>query len=161
VNAARVLVFGPEAAWLAPGLDVAPDAARMLPLGDVRLVRERFAGAFPRAAHLEAAIAAVEDALMAMPPLPASTAPLWVEDAVLHDTLRASGFAAGAAITLGLDDVERLFGRLVAASHGRPASQHGLPDDAAFAARLLVLREAMHHLHFPSLIVETATARGH
>ena len=47
-----------------------------------------------------------------------------------------------------VDTVERLFDLLAALSQGRPASSAGIPDSPEFAARLLVLREFMHHLGF-------------
>src|SRR6476469_2587933 len=78
----------------------------------------RFGGAFPRAAQLEDAIAAVEDELMRLPAPEPSSAPLFVEDSLLHERALASGFGPGATLMLGIDDVERLISRLVSASHG-------------------------------------------
>jgi hypothetical protein len=47
--------------------------------------------------------------------------------------------------------VERVFNRLAAVAQGRPAAHEGLPEDPAFAARLLVLRELMHHMPFAAV----------
>jgi len=69
----------------------------------------------------------------------------------LHDIATLAGIAQGPVRTLPVDAMEHLFHRFAAVSEGRPASQEGLPADAAFAATLLVLRELMHHLPFAAL----------
>lgn len=50
--------------------------------------------------------------------------------------------------TLNRTDIEILFGRLSAIIAGRPASMDILPTDNEFAARLLIIREILHHLGF-------------
>lgn len=50
-----------------------------------------------------------------------------------------------------MEAVERLFDLLASLSLGRPASSAGIPDTPAFAARLLILREFMHHLGFAEI----------
>jgi hypothetical protein len=54
-----------------------------------------------------------------------------------------------------VEAVERLFDLLAALSLGRPASSAGIPADGVFAARLLILRELMHHLGFAALQLRT------
>lgn len=147
------LLIGPETTQLLANAEASPPIAVVLQVGDQRLVREQFAGAFPRAAQLESAIAVVEDALMASTPRAERLEGLVVRDATLHGVALASGFADGARIRLDLADVERLFGRLSAVSQSSPASHQGLPHDAPFAARLLILRELMHHWHVASVDV--------
>ncbi|MYM95524.1 hypothetical protein [Duganella vulcania] len=47
---------------------------------------------------------------------------------------------------------------LAAVIQGKPAAHEGIPDDNAFAATLLILREFMHHLGFSSIGLLTAEA---
>lgn len=56
-------------------------------------------------------------------------------------------------ISLPRTDMEILFGRLSALITGRPLSSDILPDDTVFAARLLILREIMHHFGFKDIIL--------
>lgn len=52
---------------------------------------------------------------------------------------------------LSIDAVEHLFNRLVARAEGRPASQDTLAVDGASAARLVMVREILHHWHLLGL----------
>lgn len=75
-------------------------------------------------------------------------------DSALHTTdnaIREIAVLAGASPLLSLDALERLFQRWAAVTNGSPASQQGIPNDAAFGATLLILREFMHHLKFTSI----------
>lgn len=54
-------------------------------------------------------------------------------------------------INLDRDTMEALFNRYAAISMGRPATAERFASDATFYARLLILRELMHHLKFHSL----------
>ena len=47
--------------------------------------------------------------------------------------------------------VEQLFNRLVARAQGRPASQDPLPVDGPSAARLVIVRELLHHWRLDGL----------
>lgn len=96
----------------------------------------------PTPSELEAAIAAIEDALMpALRRLPASRR-LVASTALLADIAAAAGSAKAALETA---TVEMLFNRLADVAHGTPAARLGIPVDRAFAARLLLLREVLHH----------------
>jgi hypothetical protein len=46
-----------------------------------------------------------------------------------------------------------MFSRLAAVSQGGPASHQGIPDDAALAARLVNVREFLHHQRLHSVRV--------
>jgi exopolyphosphatase/pppGpp-phosphohydrolase len=54
-------------------------------------------------------------------------------------------------IDLDRDTMEALFNRYAAISMGRPATAERFATNATFYARLLILRELMHHLKFRSL----------
>ena len=49
------------------------------------------------------------------------------------------------SVWLSTDAAEHLFNRLVARAEGRPASQDAIPVDPASAARLIAVREMLHH----------------
>lgn len=115
-----------------------------LPVGTGLVADRHFLHAPPTPQELERAIETIEDAVM---PARAQLPPdmrLASADPALRALARHAGLAADAR-WLGLDVVERLFNRLVARAAGRPASQDALPVDGASAARLLILREALHH----------------
>lgn len=57
---------------------------------------------------------------------------------------------------LTLQQVEYVFGELVAVSLGRPRSSSGVPTDGPFVSYVLILREFMHHLGFGDISIEEA-----
>lgn len=116
-----------------------------LPLGAELTARSFFRHARPTPLELEHAIEAVEDAVMPLRAQLPAGAVLASRDAALWALARHAGVDGAAAVFLSLDAVERLFDRLAARAAGRPASQDALPVDGASAARLLILREALHH----------------
>lgn len=117
-----------------------------LALGTQATAQRFFAHAPPTPLELEEAIAAVEDEVMRVRP-PWRVAPLLLgDDVALQRIAAAAGRSGAGEALLDLDTVERLFDRLAAVSLGRPAAHEGLPEDAAFAAALLIVRELLHHL---------------
>ena len=67
-----------------------------------------------------------------------------------------SQFVANATVQwLGIDAVEQLFNRMVARAEGRPASQDEINVDGASAARLVIVREILHHWRLEGLYVTT------
>lgn len=131
-------------------------AAWTLPIGTQALVG---GGPFrqhpPTPLEMEHAIETVEDAVMPLlRQLPRDTT-LVTDDATAAQLL-ALADVKGAVLTV--DDVERVFNALAAVSQGRPMASSGLPDDAGFAAYVLILREAMHHWRIVSLTVRTRQA---
>ena len=155
-----VLQLGAEQTCIAAGQGPsAPSAVVALALGYDKTARDFFRGAVPTPLQLETAIASVEDEIHAgrrrpLPgtePLHAKVASPWSADPGLHELATLAGIAPGPVRALPLDAMERLFNRLAAVSEGRPAAHEGLPDSASFAARLLVLRELMHHVPFDAV----------
>lgn len=97
---------------------------------------------------IEHAIERVEEALMTAGGLPGAGGALALQGGALGAWFEA--FAPGAT-ALDLDAVERAFLVLTdAAQGGRPAAP-GLPTDAATAARLVWLRELLHHGRYTGL----------
>ena len=134
----------------ASGADLAVNLS--LPLSADALARELLRHAPPSPLEIERAIERVEDAVMpARARLPAALR-LQTSDARLRALVGAAGAArADAPVWLDIDTVEQIFNRLVARAQGRPASQDPLPVDGPSAARLVIVRELLHHWRLDGL----------
>ena len=134
----------------APEADLAVDLS--LPLSADALARDLLRHAPPSPLEIERAIERVEDAVMpARARLPAALR-LQTSDARLRAMVGAAGAArADAPVWLDIDTVEQIFNRLVARAQGRPASQDPLPVDGPSAARLVIVRELLHHWRLDGL----------
>lgn len=93
----------------------------------------------PTPLELEQAIMVVEDVLM---PLAARIPP----HPVLHLQSPVPLAEALGSRVQSRENIERLFGQLVAMVEGDPLASAQLPRDRRVAAALLILREWMHHL---------------
>jgi len=131
------------------------DQRLVLPLGSEHIGQGPFRQDPPSPLALENAIEAVEDLVMPLlKQLPSvhATRQLHTRDPwarVLVSLLDASPDRE----CLSTDDVETVFGQLVAVSQGRPVASSGLPAGSAFVAYVLILREFMHHLGFKDIVV--------
>lgn len=134
-----------------PGHPDAP-APVVLPLGAESLAAACFSPPRPHPVELERAIDLVEDALDGLGLLRSTYPALITTDPTLQALAQAHGHpGAAGAWTLSREQVETLFQRLASASLGHPTAAAGLPDDSEAYARLLILRELMHHLHFDAV----------
>ena len=118
-----------------------------LALGTKALRARWLPGDPPTAAGLEAAIEAVEDAVM---PLHGR----WPPDALLQvrassDSLRTLAVLAGTATDR--DGLEALFSRATAVVMGRPVAHDPELAQGEVVAALVILREVLHHLGFERL----------
>jgi hypothetical protein len=105
------------------------------------------------AAEIEAAIAEIEDALMpAMRALPARRC-LVTSAAGAREIAAVAGLEGPAPVLLPAETVELLFNRLADVAHGMPAARLGMPPERLFAARLLLLRELLHHGGFDAVMI--------
>jgi exopolyphosphatase/pppGpp-phosphohydrolase len=146
-----VLHIAPRQTAVALGDDAAAEWMVTLAIGWQAIADGFFKHTPATAIELENAIAIVEDEIArARPSLPDKLA-LHTADAQLREIARLSGIAESAAMVLSRDAMEQTFELLVAVAAGRPAAQSGLPTDNEFAARLLILREIMHHLQFSTI----------
>ena len=134
----------------APKADLTVDLS--LPVSADALARDLLRHAPPSPLEIERAIERVEDAVMpARARLPAALR-LQTSDARLRALVGAAGAArADAPVWLDIDTVEQIFNRLVARAQGRPASQDPLPVDGPSAARLVIVRELLHHWRLDGL----------
>jgi len=136
--------------------------AHYMHLGLQLLVQRTFKKSMPSAAQLEAGITVVEDAVMPLARLLPPGAVLATRDPLLLDIARHATGQNPLALTApgpgsappaaSLEAIEALFARLVAqASPGGARSAAEGPQDPAWAAALLILREAMQHWQFRQL----------
>jgi len=103
-------------------------------------------GRDPSPLGLENAIAAIEDELSRKHgDLVKGAAPV-TRDRTIREIALAAGVPAGAEMTLAVEAVEQMFQRLAARAPGLPAGRE-------FTGKLVILRELMHHLEFPSIVI--------
>jgi exopolyphosphatase/pppGpp-phosphohydrolase len=148
------LHIGAQHTAVTSGCDTEPSATLVLAIGAQKTARDFFRRSPPTPLEMENAIATVEDEVTRAVELVASGSTLYGSDPLVREIARLAGVASsarGVQITLTLDAMEQTFNRLVAVAEGRPARQEGLPDNAEFAAALLILREFMHHLRFDAI----------
>lgn len=111
----------------------------------------------PTADEMETAIMVVEDEIIHISPAVNRASQLITADSHICAIAQLAGLPPQTEMTLSLEAMERMFDRLAAVMMGRPAASEGIPADNEFAARLLILREFMHHLQFSSITVLTPT----
>lgn len=140
-----VLHIGAKESAVATGNTLNPSNVLILDIGS-----HYFKHHPPTPSEVENAILSVEDEVMRARTIRAEDAVLYTMDSALREI----AVLAGATTTLRLEAVERLFQRWVAVINGSLASQQGIPNDGAFGATLLILREFMHHLKFTSITLQ-------
>ena len=150
-SAVTVLHIDAQQTLIASGTGPQPDVTFTLALGSHKTAADLFWHKPPTPGEMENAIMVVEDELFRVRALAANGSVLRSDDPALRQIALLAGATDDAELTLSVDAVERLFDALAALVLGRPASSSGIPDDAAFAATLLILREFMHHLQFASI----------
>jgi exopolyphosphatase/pppGpp-phosphohydrolase len=148
-----LLHIGAEQTLVASGSGTEPEAILTLAIGARKTAAEHFKHQPPTPGELENAILTVEDEVVRARSLSKDGSALFSTDAAIREIALLAGVPDRPELILGLEAMERIFGRLTTITLGRPAAQEGLPSSAAFAATLLILREFMHHLKFSSITV--------
>ncbi|WP_145583561.1 hypothetical protein [Yersinia thracica] len=128
---------------------------QLLTVGSNHVALSYFKHNPPTADEMETAIMVVEDEVIRISSAVNKTSQLITTDHYIAEIAQLAGLPMQAEIVMSLESVERLFDRLAAVMMGRPAASEGIPADNEFAARLLILREFMHHLQFPSITILT------
>ena len=147
-----VLHIGPGDTLLAIGETQEPSALVALAFGSSRTAGDHFRHDPPAPEELERAIMAIEDEVPRARDAVRGSA-LFTLDPAIRRIALVAGVTEAPEMLLGLAAVEQTFDRLARVALGRPAAAEGLPSGSAFAATLLILRELMQHLHFPSITV--------
>jgi len=146
-----LLHIGKDSTCVAYGTGFEPEQILMLDMGSNRTSSKFFKHNPPSPLEIENAIMIVEDEVTRAREVAKERASLYSTDEMLHDMARLAGYPDESAVTLSLEQVEKLFDQLVARSEGRPSTQVDLTDDPELSATLLILREFMHHLKFDEI----------
>lgn len=149
------LHLGAEVSALAWGHGPEPEQVAELSIALDPLARRHLASARPSELAIETAIAETEDVVMPWRRRLPSGARLVSLDPGLASLAAHAGQPADGSRPWRTDEVEDLFNRWAAVALGRPATQDNLPTGGLPAARLLVLREWLHHLGFDAITVAT------
>lgn len=136
-----------------------------LAIGARRTAEAWFRHSPPTPLEFENAIMAVEDEIARAVAFASAGVAVLSDDGALRDIAALAGAsgevvqapaAALAPVRLSVGAVENAFARLAAVALGRPVASAGLPEGDAgriLAAKLLVVRELMHHLDFAEINV--------
>lgn len=146
-----VLHIGEDRTCVAAGTGVEPDQVLILEIGSSLTSSNFFKHNPPSPLEIENAIMVVEDEVTRAREITVGRASLHSTDELVYEIAKMAGCSENLAITLTIEQVEKLFDQLAARSEGRPSSQVDIPDDPKFAATLLILREFMHHLQFDDI----------
>lgn len=140
--AVTLLHIGELESAVAVGTTAAPQEIVPLAIGSRKTAQEFFLHTPPTPGELENAIQQVENEIGRVRGMGAGYTLYVAADAALLGEIAR---IAGAEDVLSRDGVEYVFSLLAAHSLGRPGASAGIPDNAPFAATLLILREFMHH----------------
>ena len=132
-----------------------PDSAQVvINVGTERLANDVFLHEPPTAVELERGITVIEDALMDTGLMHHSRGELATSDTHLRSLV---GPMAGST-PIPLAEVEALFQRMAAVSHGSLARSSDPAFTREASAALLILREIMHHLGYSAVQVDAMDA---
>ncbi|MEQ9886527.1 hypothetical protein [Pectobacterium zantedeschiae] len=149
-----VLCIGEQQTTVVCGTASQPSATLQLTIGFDKTAATFFKHLPPTPDEMELAIMAVEDEVTRIRhDIPANSI-LFSFDPTLVTIAQISGAEEeDARWRLPQDDMERTFKRLERVMLGTPAVWEGIPLENAFSARLLILREFMHHHGFDSALI--------
>ncbi|MBS1210395.1 MAG: putative esterase [Proteobacteria bacterium] len=148
-----LLEIGHEETRILSGTGTVPDTTLSLAIGAGKTSAEYFRQDLPTPVELENAIQIVEDEIARARNIAPANARLVTWDAGIHAIAVLAGLPDQDELVLSRNAVEQTFERLTALALGRPASGETLPASKTFAARLLILREFMHHQRFASITI--------
>lgn len=151
---ATLLHIGAEQTVMISGHRLESAEQVTLDLGSEKTARAYFRHDPPTLGEIENAIMHVEDEVArARTQIPPDSV-LCSMDAGIREIALLAGVKDQTPGVLSLEAMERIFDQLAALAQGHPISQAGIPASKIFAARLLILREFMHHLQFEAITVK-------
>lgn len=150
-----LIQIGRERTTLMSGRDDTARDAIALNIGFLKTAKEFFQHSPPTPRELEEAIAAIEDELARAQTAIADDSNLVTTDNVVLEIARIAGVAAASEPILSIEAVEQLYQRFAAIASGAPTTREEAESYAAYAATILILREAMHHLRYSAIVVMT------
>ncbi|PWC16248.1 hypothetical protein DDT52_18745 [Brenneria roseae subsp. roseae] len=149
-----LLYIGEQQSLVVCGNEAEPAVVLPLAMGVGKTGETFFKHLPPTPDEMERAIMVVEDEVIRIRhDLPAGSL-LFSVDPGVAEIARISGVKEEAGgWQLSQDEMERTFKRLEQVIFGSPASWEGIPLARDFAARLLILREFMHHHGFDTVAI--------
>lgn len=146
-----LLGIGVRQTTVVSGRSDAPESCETLSVGTRSLADAHFRQSPPLPIDIERAIYEIEDEVMRIRKTIPTDAMLITTDKGMRPVTVAADTVSSDASVLSIATVEQLYQRLAAIAEGRPVAQDDIPVDAAFVARVLILREFMHHLAFTEI----------
>lgn len=122
-----------------------------LPVGYADISARFFKHTPPTPDDIEYAINYIEDEIERIVPRIPKQYLLCSTDDFIRQIAVLCGIENMPAMILPRDQLEDLFGQYAEVSMGRPPRKHETDISPQFYAKLLILREFMHHLKFPEL----------
>ena len=138
--------------------DGQPDATRLPGIGYGKTATDFFKHSPPMPLEMENVIMAIGDEAIRAGKWRVQDAPLCTHDVGIREMAQLAGVANSARRAWIVDAVEQHLDLQAAWVQGRPASSAGIFLVPGFAASLLILREFLRHLQFPSITVEVDQA---
>lgn len=149
-----VLDIGEQQTTVVCGTASQPSATLQLTIGFDKTAATFFKHLPPTPDEMELAIMAVEDEVTRIRHHIPTGSVLFAFDSALVTIAQISGAEEEeAGWRLQQEDMERTFKRLERVMLGSPAAWEGIPLENAFCARLLILREFIHHHDFDSVLI--------
>ncbi len=148
-----VLHIGANQTTIASGTGAAPSASIALAIGSTKIPETCFRPELPTAGEIKNAIQVIEDEVRRARKTIAIGSRVFTAEADVRTIALIVGIPDGSEAILTRGAIKRVFARLVSVTLGSPAGQEAVPASATFAATLLILRECMHHLEFPSITI--------
>ncbi|WP_226860694.1 hypothetical protein [Dickeya dianthicola] len=118
-----------------------------LPMGYRAIARQFFHHHIPSPYDVEMAIAAIEDALQAVPALRQVAHHMSSADPYLKALARS----AGSHDLLTQQQIENVFNRVADVISGSPRHDGEFPDETGFISYLVMVRELSHHLNIQQI----------
>nr|WP_113867341.1 hypothetical protein [Brenneria salicis]NMN91957.1 hypothetical protein [Brenneria salicis ATCC 15712 = DSM 30166]RBP61260.1 hypothetical protein DES54_1241 [Brenneria salicis ATCC 15712 = DSM 30166]RLM30269.1 hypothetical protein BHG07_11375 [Brenneria salicis ATCC 15712 = DSM 30166] len=149
-----LLCIGEQQTVVVCGNEAQPVVVLSLNIGFVKTGETFFKHLPPTPDEMELAIMTVEDEVMRIRHSLLADSALFSVDPDDAGIARISGVKEeDGSWWLSQDEIERTFKRLERVMFGSPASWEGIPLERSFTARLLILREFIHHHGFETLTI--------
>ena len=146
-----VLHIGEDQTLVAFGHAQELDTTLVLNIGSNRTAQDFFKHTPPTPYEMEVAIMTVEDEVTRALKVITSASALFTTDAGIRELAVVAGISDETQSFFSVEAVERTFDLLTKWMLGRATASSGIPSQPELSARLLILREFMHHLQFEAV----------
>lgn len=150
-----LIEIGRERTTLVSGTDDTARGVIALNIGFMKTAKEFFQHNLPTPRKIEEAIAKIEDELARARTIVVNDSMLITTDKVMLEIARTAGIGSVSGPMLSIEVVEQLYQRLTVVTSGASTTQKENDFYAVHAGKILILREAMHHLGYAAIRVVT------